>query len=48
MDGIARVRKKEKERKKEFNPVICTDNWRNEFIKNNSLRSGFSLDHQVQ
>mmetsp|Transcript_21991 Transcript_21991/g.34145 ORF Transcript_21991/g.34145 Transcript_21991/m.34145 type:complete len:126 (+) Transcript_21991:984-1361(+) len=47
---MKRTRKKEKELnpKREFNAMICSDNWRNDFMRNNSLRSGFSLEHQIK
>ena len=38
---------KEMNKKKEFNGMVCPDNWRNEFMKNNSIRSGFSLEAQM-
>ena len=45
-EAIQRVRKEEKEmnKKRKFDSMVCPDNWRNEFMVNNSLRSGFNLE----
>ena len=43
-----RRRHKEQSQTRQFDGMVRTDNWRNNYTKTNSLRSGKSLESQVQ